>query len=332
MLGLRPGGRGLVIAAATLRSRTRRPVAAHGRRLPVRGGVVLALVGILAACGSGPAATPGGGTPLRVVATTTVFADLVRQVGGAAVDVRSLVPKGGEVHTFDPTPADVGRVEDADLIVANGLGLDDWLTGLTRDAGTTAPILRLGENLPGVTYLEGDGGTPNPHLWMNVAYAAGYVDRIEAALTAADPSEASAFHAGAGAFRARLVALDGAIRSALSAIPAADRAVVSFHDAFPYFAAAYGIRIVGNLVASPGQDPSAGTVADLVAAIRANGVHLILAEAQFSPKLASTIAAETGAKVVTGLYTDSVGDPPSDTYEAMLQFDADQIISAIRGG
>jgi ABC-type Zn uptake system ZnuABC Zn-binding protein ZnuA len=299
------------------------------RRSLALAGVVMALV---AACGSGPVATPGAGTPLRVVATTTVFADLVRQVGGPAVDVRSLVPKGGEVHTFDPTPSDVGRVAAADLIVANGLGLDDWLTGLSRDAGTKAPILRLAEDLPGVTYLEADGGTANPHLWMNVAYAAAYVARIETALTAADPSEASAFHAGATAYGTRLLALDGEIRSQLAAIPAPDRAVVSFHDAFPYFAAAYGIRIVGSLVASPGQDPSAGTVASLVDAIRTNGVHLILAEAQFSPKLAATIAAETGATVVTDLYTDSVGDAPVDTYEAMIRSDAERIRAAIGGG
>ena len=294
--------------------------------------LAIVLVGHVSACGAGPAATPGPGTPLHVITTTTVFADLVRQVGGSAVDVRSLVPKGGEVHTFDPTPSDVGRVADANLIVANGLGLDDWLTGLTRDAGTSAPIVKLAEDLPGVTYLEAAGATANPHLWMNVAYAAGYVDRIEAALTAADPTESSVFHAGATAYRGRLLALDAEIRASLAAIPEADRAVVSFHDAFPYFAAAYGIRIVGSLVSAPGQDPSAGTVADLVNAIRTNGVRVILAEAQFSPKLAATIAAETSAVVVTDLYTDSLGDSPVDTYEAMMRSDAERIRSAITGG
>jgi zinc/manganese transport system substrate-binding protein/manganese/iron transport system substrate-binding protein len=295
--------------------------------------VAVAVGVVFAACGPGPVATPGAGTPLRVVATTTVFADLVRQIGGSAVDVRSLVPKGGEVHTFDPTPADVGRVAAAGLIVVNGLGLDDWLTALARDAGTAAPIVRLGENLPGASYLAGDDGAAgNPHLWLDVTYAIGYVDRIQAALEAADPTQAAAFRAAATAYKARLMALDGDIRARLGSLPAADRNVVSFHDAFPYFARAYGLTIVGSVVASPGQDPSAGSIADLVAAVRANGVHLILAEAQFSPKLAATIAGETGATVVTDLYTDSVGDAPADTYEGMMRSNLERILGALPGG
>ena len=311
-----------------------RPLRRHAVRWdPVRGlAAGLALATIVAACRSVPTATPGVGTPLQVVATTTVFADLVHQVGGPAVDVRSLVPKGGEVHTFDPKPADVGRVESAGLIVANGLGLDDWLTGLARDAGTSAPILRLGDGLPGAPYIEGDRATPNPHLWLDVELAAAYVDRIEAALVASDPSQAAAFHAGATAYRVRLQALDADIKARMAGVPAADRVVVSFHDAFPYFAAAYGLRIVGSIVAAPGQDPSAGTLARLIAAIRANGVRVILAEAQFNPKLAAMIAAETGTTVVTDLYDDSLGDAPADTYEGMMRANADRILGALGGG
>ena len=183
--------------------------------------VVVALV--LAGCGARTAAGPPGPTPdpdaIEVVATTTVLADLVAQVGGTRVDVHSLVPKGGEVHTFDPTPADVERIAHADLIVRNGLGLDDWLTALVEDAGTSAPVVALGENLPGVTYLEGEGGpgSTNPHVWMNVAYASTYVDAIEAALTAADPGHADAIAARATAYRAQLAALDGEIRDRLAA-------------------------------------------------------------------------------------------------------------------
>lgn len=297
--------------------------------------VLLLLSLLVTGCGTG--AAPTGPTPvpnaLRVVTTTTVFADLVHQVGGTLVSVESLVPRGGEVHTFDPTPADVMRVTQAQLIVANGLGLDDWLTGLVRDAGTGAPIVKLAENLPGVSYLAGDsGGATNPHLWLNVAYAAKYVDRIQAALSSADPADAATFAANADAYRARLAALDTAIRDRLAALPAADRVVVSFHDAFPYFAAAYGLTIVGSIVSSPGQDPSAGQIASLVTKIRDSGARAIFAEAQFSPKLADTIAGETGATVVTDLYTDSLGDAPVDTYEAMMRSDADRVVQALTGG
>jgi ABC-type Zn uptake system ZnuABC Zn-binding protein ZnuA len=136
--------------------------------------VALAASVALAACGSTRSTTAPAADEIRVVASTTVLADLVAQVGGSKVSVRSLVPKGGEVHTFDPQPSDLADLARADLIVMNGLGLDDWLGGMAEDAGATAPIVRLGEDLPGVTYLAGeDAGTTNPHLWLNVAYARG---------------------------------------------------------------------------------------------------------------------------------------------------------------
>jgi ABC-type Zn uptake system ZnuABC Zn-binding protein ZnuA len=303
-----------------------------GSRLLVLG---LALVLSAAACGrsdgaTGPSPAPGA---LRVVATTTVFADLVREVGGVHVSVESLVPKGGEVHTFDPTPADVLRVSQAQLIVANGLGLDDWLTGLAGDAGGGAPIVRLAEDLPGVTYLAGGepGSAANPHLWLNVGYASKYVDRIEAALAAAAPADAAAFRASADTYRATLATLDADIRDRLGALPTGRRVVVSFHDAFPYFAAAYGLDIVGSIVDSPGQDPSAGALADLIERIRASGARAIFAEAQFSPKLAETIAGETGATIVTDLYTDTVGDPPADTYVGLMRADLERVLAALSG-
>lgn len=306
-----------------------------GPRRALAAMVVVALM--LAGCGARTAAGPPGPTPdpdaIEVVATTTVLADLVAEVGGTRVDVHSLVPKGGEVHTFDPTPADVERIAHADLIVRNGLGLDDWLTALVEDAGTSAPVVALGEKLPGVTYLEGEGGpgSTNPHVWMNVAYASKYVDAIEAALTAIDPGHADAIAARATAYRAQLAALDGEIRDRLAAVPVADRSVVSFHDAFPYFAAAYGLAIVGTVVDAPGQDPSAGAIGDLIHAMRASNAKVIFSEAQFNDALVQAIAADTGAVVVNDLYDDTLGNAPADTYAGMMRWNADRVIEAVSG-
>ena len=108
--------------------------------------------------------------------------------------------------------------------------------------------------------------------------------------------------------------------------------MVSFHEAFPYFAAAYGLTVAGTIVAAPGQDPSAGEIADLVARIRSSGAKAIFAEAQFSPKLADTIAGETGVVVVTDLYTDTVGDAPADTYAGMMQSNVDRVVGALAKG
>ena len=264
--------------------------------------------------------------------TTTVFADMIRQVGGPNVTVTSLVPKGGDVHTFEPKPADVQMVASARLLVMNGLGLDDWLEKtITNAAVAGTPVIKLGVDLPGVTLLPGeDPGTQNPHLWMDVKYGESYVDRIAAALKQADPTDAAGFDSRASAYKTRLEALDASIRTRIATIPAANLKLVTFHDAFPYFAREYGITIVGVAVEAPGQDPSAAYTAQLIDAIKASGVKAIFSESQFPAKLVDQLAAETGTKVVADLYDDSVGDPPVDSYEAVINWDVDQLVTALR--
>ena len=289
---------------------------------------------VVGACGRGttPADSGAPDGTLKVVTTTTILADLVAQVGGSHVHVDSLVPKGGEVHTFDPSPSDVRRLAEADVVFMNGLGLDDWLGKLVADAGTKAPVVRLGEGLPGVNYLTGDskGGAPvNPHLWLDVSYAAKYAERIGEALAAADPSNAAAYRDGAAAYARTLADLDTEIRTRMATIPEANRTVISFHDAFPYFAAAYGLTIDGSIVDAPGQDPSAAQVAALVSVIRDKGVKAIFAEAQFNDAIARTIADETGARVVSSLYTDSLGDAPKDTYVGMMRWNVDRVLEVL---
>lgn len=298
---------------------------------------------VLAACGTGPGTTPPGDGRIAVVATTTVLADLVAQAGGDRVTVTSLVPKGGEVHTFDPTPANLRAVADADLIVMNGLGLDEWLAGVVENANASAPIIELAEDLEGATYLDGapdededddhGHGAVNPHLWLNVAYAAGYVERIVDALVDVAPStdDADAIRASGTAYLQRLDVLDGYARERIDTIPAADRVIVSFHEAFPYFAEAYGLRIVGTIISAPGQDPSASQIAALVREIRASGARAVFGEIQFSPDLVRTVADEAGVAVESDLYSDSVGDPPLDTYEGMMRWNVDRVVAALGG-
>jgi zinc/manganese transport system substrate-binding protein len=246
--------------------------------------------------------------------------------------VHSLVPANADVHTFSPRPSDIRTLAEARLVVMNGLGLDDWLRRMIDAVATGAPVVVLGENLPGVDYQTGeeDGGPPNPHVWMNVAYGELYVDRIAQALEQADPSHADAYRAQAATYRRTLAALDAQIASDLAAIPAANRRVVAFHDAFLYYAARYGLEIVGVAVAAPGQDPGAGYTAQLISAIRAAHVKAIFAEAQFPPKLVQQLAAETGTAVVATLYDDAVGDPPADSYVGVLRWDTDEFLRALR--
>ena len=298
--------------------------------------VGLALAAVTTALGGCAAGTPqgtAGPTPeadaVHVVTTMTILADLVREIGGTRVRVTSLVPKGGDVHTFDPKPSSMRAVVDAQLVVRNGLGLDDWLAGLIANTGAGAPVVAASEDLPGVTYLHASDGTVNPHVWMNPRYAYLMAVKIEAALAGIDPGHADRYAAGLAGLNAQLTALDTAAHTALGGISAANRTVISFHDAFPYFAAAYGLLIDGSIVAAPGQDPSAGTVAALEAKIRSDGIRAIFAEAQFNDELAQMIARETGAVVVTSLYTDSVGDAPADTYVRMMQWNVQRVAQVL---
>ena len=193
--------------------------------------------------------------------------------------------------------------------------------------------MALAEDLPGVAYIAGDepGEPVNPHLWLDVEYAAKYAERIAEALAAADPEHAADYEASLAAYATELAALDAEAAETLGSIPEADRTVIAFHDAFPYFAAAYGLTVDGTIVSAPGQDPSAGDLADLIRVVEANGVKAILAEAQFNDDLARTIADETGATVVSDLLTDSVGDAPQDTYVGAMRWNVEQVAAALRG-
>ena len=165
----------------------------------------------------------------------------------------------------------------------NGLRLDDWLMDTITDASAAdTPLVELADGLQGVELLPGEeAAEENPHLWMAVPYAIKYVDRIEAALRAADPANAEAYTANAVAYRGRLQALDASIRQRIDAIPTENRKLVTYHDAFPYFAREYGLEVVGVAVEAPGQEPSAGEIAELIEAIKAAGVKAIFSEDQF---------------------------------------------------
>jgi ABC-type Zn uptake system ZnuABC Zn-binding protein ZnuA len=303
-------------------------------------GSILGLV--LAACTGTPGSSgqPTAGVPspapdaLRVVATTTVLADMVQEVGGEHVSVHSLVPKGGEVHTFDPTPSDATTVADAQLLVMNGLGLDEWLGYIAADAGGgNIPVVELAEDLEGVTYLEGDeheGEAFNPHLWLNVQYTILYVERLADTLIEVDPDHADAYAARAAEYVAELEELDSWAREQMATIPDENRRVISFHEAFPYFAQAYGLEIVGTVIDAPGQDPSAGEVTALIDAVRDEEAVAIFTEAQFPTTAAERISEETGVDIVGELYNDSLGDAPVDSYLGMMRWNVEQVVEALQ--
>ena len=304
-------------------------------------GLVAALLALLvAACGmTAGTSSPGTGTgsgaatpapdALKVVTTTTVLADIVQNVGGSRVAATSIIPPGVGPEDYEPKPDDARKLTDAALIVSNGVGLDDFLDRLlTSGSGGQTPHLVLGEGIPTLTV----DGEENPHFWLDPTLVKRYyLPAIAAALTEIDPDGKPTYDANVASYGAQLDTLDAELKAEIDAIPEANRKLVTFHDAFPYFAQHYGFELVGVILANPGQEPSAADLAALVDKVKAAGVKAVFSEAQFSPKLAETLAQEAGiTTVVTNLYNDALGPPPADTYLGLMQWNVDQIVPALR--
>jgi ABC-type Zn uptake system ZnuABC Zn-binding protein ZnuA len=284
---------------------------------------------VLSACGAGNGGRSNGAAALRIVATTTVFADIVRNVGGDRVTVTSIVPAGAGPEDYEPKPDDAKKLADADLIVSNGVGLDDFLDKLIVAAGEGAATrLVLGDGIPTIAV----DGEPNPHFWLDPSIVADhYIPSIAAALTKLDPAGAATYQADAASYTTQVTAMDAANKTAIAAIPETNRKLVTFHDAFPYFAKHYGFELIGVILANVGQEPSASELAALVEKVKAAGVKAVFSEAQFSPELSHTLAQEAGiTSVVTTLYNDTVGLPPTDTYLKMMAWNVDVIVKALR--
>ena len=274
---------------------------------------------------TGSAAAPGA---IAVVATTTVLADIVRNVAGDRAIVSSIVPSGAGPEDYEPKPQDARHLADARLIVSNGAGLDDFVEKLIAAAGgKDSRRLSLADTIQPIAVA----GQPNPHFWLDPSIVADhYIPDIVAALAKVDPAGSSTYAANGHAYAASVRAMDDANKARIATIPAANRKLVTFHDAFPYFAAHYGFELIGVILANVGQEPNPSDLAALVTTVKAAGVTAVFAEGQFNPELALTLATEAGIdKVVSTLYTDSVGPAPNDTYLSMMRWNVDRVVEAL---
>ena len=294
-----------------------------------RGGIAGLLLALLwlAACG-GPG-TPAAGA-LRVAATTNIIGDVVRNVGGDSIALTVLMDVGVDPHSYVPTPADSAALHDADLIFANGAGLEANLEQTLDNAGGGAERIYLADGLELLT-LPGQGEA-DPHVWFDVQNVVRWVDRIEQELSRRDPAQAEAYRRNAQAYRAELEELDAWVQAQIDQIPAENRKLVTNHPAFGYLAARYGLEQVGTVYpVSPSAEPSAQDIAALEDAIRRYGVPAVFAESTVNPKLAEQVAQDTGIRVVP-LYTGSLGGPGSgaETYIQMIRYDVTAIVDALK--
>ena len=265
-------------------------------------------------------------TGIKVVTSTEVFADLIRPVAGGRAQVVALVPGGGDPHTYEPLPSRVVDITKADVVLLNGLGLEETLVDvIENNVGKGVPIIEMSAGLPVLD--AGERGTGNPHLWLNVRHAMRYVEVARDALIEADPEGAEEYRANARAYLAELADLDRRVEEAVGSIPAGRRKLVTFHDAFPYLAERYGLEVVGVVVRSPGREPSAGEVADLARRIDAEDVPAVFKEPQLSAGVLELAAEDAGVEVCT-LYSGAFQDEV-DTYPKLMRHNADELVRCL---
>ncbi len=305
-----------------------------GRRA-VLGLTALGATALVAGCGGGSPG-PGGAS---VVATTTQIGDWARVVGGDAVAVHQILQPNTDPHEYEPRPADVIATSGARVVLENGDGLDSWMDKVVSQAGGHPAVVVLGEHVPVRRAGEASGPEASrydPHWWHDPRNAESAVRQIRDALVRAVPAGKALFERRASAYLASLSHLDRGIAACLARVPPGERKLVTDHDAFGYFAARYGITVVGTVIPSQTTQaqPSAGATARLIRLVRREHVRAVFPESSINPKLAQAIARETGATSGYTLYGDTLGPPSSDgaTYLRMEAANADAMVRGFTGG
>lgn len=282
----------------------------------------------------GSATTLAQPAALEVTTSFSILGDLVRQVGGDKVNVRTLVGADEDAHAFQPRPSDARAIGASALVVVNGLGFDDWMTRLARSGGFKGQIVVASEGVNTLAMVDGDehgddshthqhshAHAADPHAWQDLRNTQRYVANIAAALALADPAHADSYRANAERYSGELKALDSEIRAAFAALPAERRKVVSSHDAFAYFGQAYGIRFLSPVGVSNNAEPTAKGVASLIRQLKTEEIPAVFIENVVDPRLIERIRSESGTRVGGTLYSDalSAAGGPAPDYLSMMR-------------
>jgi zinc/manganese transport system substrate-binding protein len=284
----------------------------------------------------------GAAEPIPVVASFSILADFVREVGGERVRIDTLVGPGQDAHLFQPAPGDARRIAAARVVVLNGLGFEGWMTRLIRAANFQGTQVVASQGIRtlraehGHSHGHGHGhshGHTDPHLWQDPKRAQVMVRRIAAGLSAADPAGRVAYEANAARYNERLEALHGWVEAQYADIPRERRRIVTSHDAFAYYGERYGIDFLAAQGVTTRGEPSAQHIARLVQQLRRERITAIFIEGMANPRILEQVAAESGARIGGTLYSDalSAADGPAPTYEAMIRHNTNRIVEALAG-
>lgn len=286
----------------------------------------------LPGCGGSTSTPTARGKRLQVVTTTTQLTDFARVVGGRRVQVFGVLKANVDPHAYEPSPADLAQIADADVLVENGLGLEKWFEESIRSADPRGQVVNAST---GVKVRKGNGtdeeAAGDPHIWQNPRNAKVMVHNIERALEAADPAHRSEYRSNEASYATQLATLDRQVAAELRQLP--NKEVVTNHDAFGYYIDRYGLDFVGSVIPSfdSSAELSAEDISHIVSRIRSTGVKAVFAESSLPPKTARTIAKEAGVKVVSGdnsLYGDTLGPSGSDgdTYLKMIRHNTRELV------
>ena len=290
---------------------------------------VLGLVACLQA-GAGVAARP-----LRVATLNTVLTEIAREVGGRDAEVEGLVAPGVDPHTFNPSPADIRTLVDADIVLASGLNIEGYLGRLAQSVGPGGRLVAVGDALPSVMTFPGAGGRrePDPHWWQSIGNMVLAVDLVRVEFARARPPLASAFSERAAAYSARLEELEAWARDEMAKVPPGRRHLVTSHDAFRYFARDYGLTIHAIGGVSTEAEADARNVAALIELIRRERIRTVFAESSVDPRLVENLVRETGASLGGTLYADGLGPEGSgaESYASMYRHNVRAIVDGLRG-
>jgi len=269
--------------------------------------------------------------PVAVVASFSIVGDIVRNIGGDHVSVDTLVGPEEDAHVFDPAPRDAARIAAAKLVVMNGLGFEGWMDRLMKASGGMPKVAIASEGVISHSATIDGHESMDPHAWQDVSNVRIYARNIADALIQIDPEHDGLYRANLARFDGELIALDHDIRSAISAIPAERRKIVTTHDAFGYFARAYGIEMIAPQGISTEAEASAKDVARIIRQVKAEKIPAVFLENISDPRLVETIAAESGARIGGKLYSDALSreKEPAGTYIAMMQSNIRELTKAL---
>ena len=265
------------------------------------------------------------------VATFSILADLTARIGGPAVSVRSLVPVDGDAHEYQPTPDDLRQVKNAAILVENGLGLEGWMTRLPQAAGFHGVRITAAEKVTPRRMIEDGKDVIDPHAWQDPRNGVLYVRTIADGLMRALPDKAAEIAARAAGFIAEIEETDRWIARQYAAIPQEKRRILTSHEAFGYYGTRYGIALLAVQGISTESEPSASDIATLIAQIKHGKIRAVFVENMTDPRLAKTVARDSGAKLGPAVYSDALSPPdgPAGSYLAMLRHNTTQFAAAM---